>query len=252
MAHAWRQFPIGPLALSALLVVLGATFLARRGTEGLDVAAAPEGLVRVVSWNLADDAQADQPNGAICNALARLNADVVCLQGVSSADLAGEIGRCLGPEWRSQALPYPDGRHLAVLAGPRLEVVAYHLVPTPAGDAVALTLRRPGRPVFHVVCAEASGRLGDSDARGRYLGGVLGWHDAHPSALTVLAGNIDVDTNTRQRLATRFSEVSVAGAPSSEIRIAPLGVSVSRSATVSYPGDGNAGSEIAIADVAAP
>jgi hypothetical protein len=107
-----------------------------------------------------------------------------------------------------------------VLAGPRLEIVAYHLVPTAAGDAAALTLRRTGRPTFVVLCLDAAAKAGDSGTRSRYVRGMLGWCDAHPAPLVVLGGKIEVDTATRQLLADRFANTCVAETYASEIRYA--------------------------------
>jgi hypothetical protein len=247
MARTPRQFPVGPAIVSLLLVLLGAAYLARRTPGEIDVAPAGQGMARVVSWNPAAEGGAVPSNQAIASLLVALNADTVCLQGLSSAEQAAAIGHHLGRQWKFQTLPDPWGRHLLVAAGPRLEVVAYHLIPTPVGDAVALTLRRPGRPAFHLVCLDAAAQAGDADTRQRYLAGVLGWCDAHSAALTVLAGKLDPGRDLRRHLTERFVEACVSPTRSSEIRVAPPAAVIAQAGTVSQ-----AGSVLAVADVGLP
>lgn len=252
MAHTSRQAPVGPVLVSLLLVLVGAVYLVHRRPGGVNLTPADAGAARVVSWDLTADDAAGLSSETICSVLAELNADVVCLQGVPGADRVAAIGGRLGSDWKSQALPGPSGRYLVVLAGPRLDAVAYHLIPTPAGDAIALTLRRPGRPAFHVVCLNAAADVGDAETRDRYVRGLLGWCDAHPAALTVLGGQVHVENEARRRLTERFTDACVSAGRSSEIRVAPPAAVISQAGTVDCAGSADADSALAIADVGLP
>jgi hypothetical protein len=144
------------------------------------------------------------------------------------------------------------GRHLALLAGPRLRIVAYHLVPTPAGDALALTLSRQERPSFRVVCLQANRKASERQVLDRYVTGVLSWCAAHPAAVVVLAGGIDVSPEVGARLAERFANVCTSSGSSSALRVSPAGAQVQRAGFVDQGPVAEAGGRAALADVAVP
>ncbi|HUU85735.1 MAG TPA: hypothetical protein VM243_19745 [Phycisphaerae bacterium] len=256
MPRAPRRFPAGPAMVSSLLVLAAVVYLLYRTPGDVGRAPAGEGFVRVVSWNMAEEGPAGLSEKAVADLLRESSADAVCLQGLSSDKNAAGIASRLGPDWKVQPVPGPSGRYLVVLAGPRLEVAAYHLVPTPVGDAVALTLRRPGRQSFHVVCVGAAAETGPADPTERYLAAVLAWCDAHPAALTVLAGRVNTDADLgadiRQRLDERFVQVAASEAPAGEIRVGPPTTPVTQGGAITVDTAAGGTATLAVADVAVP
>jgi len=237
--------------LTVLLLVAGGLYLAFRSDDGRRLDPPAEGTVRVVSWDVRDD-QGVIPAWAIAATLKDLSADLIALQGLTAEEQATELGGRLGDGWRGEALPGIDGRYLAVLVGPRLTVVSYHLVPTSAGDAVALTLCRPQGPPFRVVCLEAGRAAGGRPTRERHLAGVLAWCSAHPAPLIVLAGRIDVGAELRTQLATRFAEVCTSPGITSELRVAPPNAEFARAEFLDQGFVSEVGGRAALADVRVP
>jgi hypothetical protein len=209
-------------------------------------------MIRIVSWSLAPAGETTASAAAVGAVLSWLGADVLCLQGLPDGVLADAIASRLGPDWKPHTLPGPAGQYLAVLAGPRLEIVAYHLAPTAAGDGAAVTLRRPGRPTFVVLCLDAAAEASDSGTRSRYVRGMLEWCDAHPAPLVVLGGKIEVDTATRRLLADRFTDTCVAGTYASEIRCASATAVSARAGSVDNVDLSSVPSAPVLTDVAAP
>jgi len=251
MARREQQVPVAPIVLTALLLAVVGLYLTGGGDGGPALAPPAEGMVRVVSWDVRGPDGA-KPHRVIAGTLGKLNADVVALCGLTDGAQAVAAADGLEGDWRLESLPGVDGGHLAVLVGPGLSIVSYHLIPTSAGDALALTLCRPGRAVFRVVCLQAAATVRDLDVRHRYLAGVLTWCTAHPAAVQILAGGIDVGPQFRSQLAQRFAAVCTEPGAGSELRVGPPETPVVGAGFVGQDGDSGVAGRLAVADVAVP
>ena len=251
MARQRRQLPLAPIVLTVLLLAAGGLCLIFRSDDGRRLDPPAEGTVRVVSWDVRDP-QGAIPAWAIAATLKDLNADLIALQGLTAEEQAVQVGRRLDGDWKVEALPGIDGRYLAVFVGPRLTVVSYHLVPTSAGDALALTLCRRQRPPFRLVCFEANRAVSDRQARERHLAGVLAWCSAHPAPLIVLAGRIDVGAELQTQLASQFANVCTSPGVTSELRAAPPNAEFARAGFRAQGFVSEVGGRPALADVHLP
>jgi hypothetical protein len=216
------------LFLSVCLVAAGLYVIATRTSPLPDAG----GAIRIVTWNVTPPPERAVDLDAVASSLMKLGADVIALQGLTDEGQCRRLGDSLGAAWRGEALPGPAGGYLAILAGPRTEILAYHLVPAGADDALALTLRHASGLICRVVCLNAAANVGDTQARGRYVEGILTWCSVRPAALTVLAGPIDVGAETAARLADRFLEVASSPADVTELRVAPKTIDGLRAARV--------------------
>jgi hypothetical protein len=216
------------LFLSVCLVAAGLYVIATRTSPLPDAG----GAMRLVTWNVTPPPERTVDVDAVASSLTELGADVIALQGLTDEGQCRQVADSLGAAWRGETLPGPAGGYLAILAGPRTDILAYHLVPAGADDALALTIRDTSGLVCRVVCLNAAADVGDTQARGRYVEGILTWCSVRPSALTVLAGPIDVDAETGASLADRFLEVASSPADATELRVAPRTINGLRAAQV--------------------
>ena len=248
MDHRRPTWPVAPLLASALLVVMGWWYLSSPAGS-LNKA---DGVLRVVTWDVGARDGTAVDTRAIASALASLDADAIALQGLADAGQAGQLASLLGPGWRGETLTGPSGPYLALLAGPQLEIAAYHLIPTSTGDALALTLRHPTGRVFRLVSLEAAAGLGDERSRARYVNGILTWCSTRPAGLTVLAGPMEVDAETDSRLDQRFISVGAMGDGPKELRIEPKSTPVVRAARVGQASVAGVDSTPLLVDVPSP
>ncbi|MCH7813499.1 MAG: hypothetical protein IID40_05705 [Planctomycetes bacterium] len=217
------------------LTLVGGLYLLLRPTVPTPVGPAADGVVRVASWKL--PAGLGQRSGRVADiavVLRELAVDVVAIQGLQDEATVAALGKALGSGWRYEALPGWDGRQLAILAGPKTAIAAYHLVPgrdpvagdavtgdAVTGDAVALTLRCSGSGAFLVVCLDVGGSGRAPDVQRQYLDGVLSWCRDHRVGTIVLAGPTDFGTRANQEVADRLGTLAETISGQSQLRVAP-------------------------------
>lgn len=232
-----KYLPAGPLLVTLALAFGGGLYLLLRPTVPSPVEPAADGVVRVASWKLpAGLGQSSDGVADLAAVLRELAVDVVAIQGLEDEAAVAALGEALGSGWHYEAVAGWDDRQLAILAGPKTTIVAYHLVPgrDPAtgdavtGDVVALTLRSAGSAAFLVVCLDIGGSQRDPDVRRQHLDGVLSWCRSRRIGTIVLAGPIDCGNRADQEIADRLGSLAEAALGQSQLRVAPANAVVAQ------------------------
>lgn len=202
-----NRLPFGPIAVSLVLVLTGAAYLALRPSRPDDLGAAffrrpPRGTVRVVTWNIGWDRGGPGTSlegwvvDAVADALNRLHADVICLQAVESEECSESIAAALDGEWSHATIR--DGavatHHMTVLVRRSMQPIQRRLLDTRADrSSIVYDVQVSDRGVGRFACADASGM--DGPWRHKYFADLNTWVGEHPAALTVLAGSFGTESS---------------------------------------------------------
>lgn len=209
-----RRFLIPPVIVSLLVVAFGAVVLTMRGARGGGIALEAGDALRILSWDLnpaGAGAGLDFDPKQVAAVIRKSGALLVALQGLSSRPTAEEIAANLGRKWRSVVVPASrdEGRFLAVLIHPTIEVTSRRLIETHAPQfALALELRTPGGPPLQLICLRADET--DPQHRRSYVRDVTAWFDAHATPTTVLLGPwfFGTDQEAVKALTDRFEPLA--------------------------------------------
>jgi hypothetical protein len=218
------------VAVSAFLVAAAWWYLSSRA----DLPAKADGMLRIVTWNVAAQPGSDADLESVASALAMLDADAVALQGLADEARVERLSADLGAGWRGETLAGPSGTYLAVLAGPSMELISYHLVPTGNGDALGLSLRHLSGRTCRLVSLDAGAGRGDATTRARYIDGVLTWCSVNAESLIVLAGPLEVGNDTTARLSERFSGIGESAGGPHELHVHLDGAEIAQAGRLNH------------------
>lgn len=168
------------------------------------------GVVRVVTWNLEGrDRDSRAPLSAeairhVAGVLNRLAPSAVLLQGlVSEADSAA-IRAALSGEWVGESVPRRRGgqQRLGIFVRRSSEPLDQTLINTVVGDrALAYHVGGANGVACRFICMHADSS--DAERRRRYCDDVMDWLERRRPALTVLAGDLGVDTASTRKAGDR-------------------------------------------------
>ncbi len=224
--HTPRKIPWMPVLLA---VVLAAAAWKYSSPPRLDMSP-KEGSLRCVTWDVTPINDKPVRPRAVADALNGVNADLIAIQGFETEDDTRQLADLLGKAWRWEAVRGPSGRMLALFVSPISQVTSYHLIPSSAGDALALTVQQGEGPLVRFACLRSPL---ETAKQVPYMDGLLTWCSRDVEAMTVLAGPLRAADRLQSRLGERFIAIRADAKALPEFHVAPASIQVVQAGRVS-------------------